>query len=126
MKTCSRCGKEMPDDALVCDVDGRALREEPESNDSSGFPIGSIILWLVAMALLLGTLGLVGLFLLRLGSGIWAALDCAHLGKKGYRGYRALGIVFKPVVVFGVCAFFFGRIWVRLVFDDAKARSGVS
>jgi hypothetical protein len=46
-----------------------------------------------------------------LASAIWAAMDCMKLQS---RGSRVLGLAFKPVVVFGVCVFFFwgfGFIW---------------
>jgi hypothetical protein len=46
-----------------------------------------------------------------LATAIWAAFDSAKFKN---HGRRVLGIAFKPVVVFAVCAFFlwgFGFIW---------------
>jgi hypothetical protein len=69
------------------------------------------ILWAFSMIFLLAAFGPASPYLLCLTCAVWAAMDCANLPPERS---RVLGLAFKPVVVFGVCAFFlwgFGFLW---------------
>jgi hypothetical protein len=118
MKICSWCGKVLPEEATVCDVDGQPMVGDSSLNEENPFPTGAILAGAAILVFFVGLMGIAGFYLFRLVSACWAYADCFRLGKRGFRGYRALGIVFKPIVVFGVCAFFlggFGLIWYLIM-----------
>jgi hypothetical protein len=123
MKRCAWCGREYPDAAMECSLDQQPL----ESVDSASEPLASAgsqssaswqrqvaipaVAWLIVNFVLIGRFTVAASFLLNLLLAIWAAMDCAKLQS---RGTRALGIVFKPVVVLAVVPFFlggFGFVW---------------
>ena len=120
MRRCPYCGKEYPDEATVCAVDQQALIPNADSassasvNDEGRLPpqvVLPVAAWLLVNILICLRLGIAGISLLGMVLGLWAAIDCS---KMQYRGSRVLGIAFKPVVVFAVCAFFlwgFGFVW---------------
>jgi hypothetical protein len=121
MKQCTWCGKDYPDDASVCAIDGQPLatRKSPEAaaaekEASKPWPrqvVMPAVLWLAINILLIVWPGFGVNLLFNLATAIWAAFDSAQFKN---HGRRVLGIAFKPVVVFAVCAFFlwgFGFIW---------------
>jgi hypothetical protein len=68
-------------------------------------------LWVIVYFLLAGLFTIIASVLFGLTTASWAAKDCS---KMQIQGTRVLGIVFKPIVVFTVCAFLlwgFGIIW---------------
>jgi sterol desaturase/sphingolipid hydroxylase (fatty acid hydroxylase superfamily) len=130
MKQCAWCGKEYPDDASVCAIDGQPLaaRKSPEATaaeqqESKPWPRQVIIpavLWLVANILLAYFFGAPATVLFGWATALGAAIDCAQFKNNGR---RVLGIGFKPVVVFAVCAFFlwgFGFIWYLILRHKVK------
>lgn len=78
------------------------------------------VLWLAVFFLLGGTYTFVASFMFGLATALWAAIDCSRLQD---RGSRLLGLTFKPIVVFGVCAFFLwglGFIWYLVMRHRVK------
>ena len=120
MKKCTWCGRTYADEATQCLVDQQPLAacnsitgKIPESEGAIAFRKHVIIpggLYLLLFVLLVASFRW-GVYFLSLITAAFAALDAA---KYRERGTRVLGISFKPVVVFAVCAFFFfgvGFIW---------------
>jgi hypothetical protein len=62
----------------------------------------SVCAWVFVNVLVRYWFGIGVVWVLGFVVAIWAALDCSKIS---YRGSRVLGIVFKPIVVFTVCAF---------------------
>ena len=123
MKRCTWCGREHPDDASVCSLDQQplelvalpsALPESSSPQSGTGWPpqvVVPAVVWLIVNFLLVGLFTVGASFLFGLLTALWAAIDCSKLQS---RGSRALGIAFRPLVVFAVVAFFlwgFGFIW---------------
>ena len=78
------------------------------------------VLWLFVNILLVGLFTVAASILFGLLTALWAAIDCSKMRS---RGSRVLGIAFKPVVVFAVCAFFlwgFGIIWYLVMRHRVK------
>jgi predicted membrane protein len=78
------------------------------------------VLWLAVNFLLVGLFNIGASLLFGLLTALWAAIDCSKMQS---RGSRVLGIAFKPVVVFAVCAFFlwgFGFIWYLVMRHRVK------
>ncbi|MBI5387013.1 MAG: hypothetical protein HZA90_20255 [Verrucomicrobia bacterium] len=121
MKKCTWCGKEYADDAMICSLDQQTLVPCSESvaitsEKSTGvdFPwhiVGFATAWLIANVLLFVFVHPAASLLFGLATALWAAIDCSQMQS---HGSKVLGLAFKPVVVFAVCAFFlcgFGFIW---------------
>jgi hypothetical protein len=124
MKKCTYCGKDYPDEAETCLLDQAPLvscyRGPSQAPAAAGDLLPRQVLaptavWVLSAFLLFYFLGPAGVLVLNLATAGWAAMDCAKLRTKGS---RQLGIAFKPVVVFAVCAFFlfgFGFIWYLIM-----------
>ena len=116
MKKCNYCGGEYPDDLATCPADQHELVDWTPSSDVPDHPapwlsIAVISVWLLTNFLLLVLLDPLASLLLCYVIAAWAAVDCRKIQ---LRGSRLLGLQFKPVVVFAVCAFFcipFGFVW---------------
>jgi len=81
------------------------LSEPLECRASRWFPpevLLQIAAWLVTNLVFGIVFSVAGILLVQVACSCWAAYDCAKIQT---RGTRVLGIVFKPVVAFGVCAF---------------------
>ncbi len=130
MKKCPWCSKEYPDGATECSVDRQELvpftRQPAETAhvrpDRTWLPQIAVptVLWLVTSILLAGLFTPGASMLFGLATAWWAAVDCSKLQ---YRGSRVLGIAFKPVVVFAVCAFFLwglGFVWYLVMRHRVK------
>lgn len=131
MKQCTWCGKDYPDEASVCEIDGQPLvtrveRQAPTTEPSNSKPwpwqvVIPAILWLLANFLLVGFFGPGASVLFGWATAIGAAIDSAQFK---HHGRRVLGIGFSPVVVFAVCAFFlwgFGFIWYLIMRHRMKS-----
>lgn len=101
----------MDQQTLVPNADSASSRSVDDERRVSSQVALPATAWLLVNILIFLRLGAAGISLLGMILGLWAAIDCS---KMQYRGSRVLGIAFKPVVVFAVCAFFlsgFGFVW---------------
>jgi len=130
MKKCTWCGKEYPDEATFCSLDEQSLSScSPDettiteaARSKTWLPqiVIPAALWLVVNFLLAGLFTVGASLLFGFATALWAAVDCSKLQSTGS---RVLGIAFKPVVVFAVCAFFlwgFGFIWYLIMRHRVK------
>jgi len=121
MKKCTYCGEQYSDDATICSRDQYPLTNfhpasvtTPESRVDKSLPWQIVVpaaVWLAVNFLLGGFWGSGAVFMFGLATAFWAVIDCAKIQT---RGSAVLGIAFKPVVVFAVCAYLFwglGFIW---------------
>lgn len=131
MKRCTYCGKEYPDEATACSLDQHPLaccapgpEEAGQTEPDETWPVQivvPVVLWLIVYSLLAVLCSLETGYVFSLACAFWAAKDCSKFGS---RGSRVLGIAFKPVVVFAVCAFFlwgFGFIWYLILRHRIKS-----
>lgn len=130
MKKCPYCGKEYSDDVMACLVDQQSLGEyerDPQPDAATANDITwrihvllPAVLWLAVNFALLFSLGLFANMIFNLVTATWASVDCSKMQS---HGSKVLGIAFKPVVVFALCAFLmwgFGFIWYLVLRRTVK------